>query len=156
MSLSEILAKPAVQIAVAIVLPSVGGFVLNSFGGSGFPDNDKWFEGLKFPSFRPPNWVFPPVWATLYSSMGYASYVIYKQGGGFNGPARIPLILYGSQLALNWAFIPVFTGVKNLKLVRIRRNLLLYHDFNVYLNRAQYIWLESLLLLLQLLSHSTV
>lgn len=118
MSLSGILGKPAVQITGAIVLPSIGGFVLNSiFGGT--PSNDKWFEGLKFPSFRPPSWVFPPVWTTLYSSMGYASYVIYKQGGGFNGPARIPLILYGSQLALNWAFIPVFTGAKNLKLVNI-------------------------------------
>ena len=125
MSLSQILAKPAVQIAGAIVLPSVGGFVLNSFGGS--PGNDKWFEGLKFPSFRPPNWVFPPVWTALYSSMGYASYVIYKQGGGFKGPARIPLILYGSQLALNWAFIPVFSGVKNLKLVKIK----VKYKFNV-------------------------
>lgn len=119
MSLGEILAKPAVQIAGAIVLPSVGGFVLNSFVGAS-PGNDKWFESLKFPSFRPPNWVFPPVWTALYSSMGYASYVIYKQGGGFKGPAKIPLILYGSQLALNWAFIPVFTGAKNLKLVKIK------------------------------------
>lgn len=119
MSLSQILTKPAVQIAGAIVLPSVGGFILNSVVG-GSPSNDKWFEGLKFPSFRPPNWVFPPVWTALYSSMGYASYVIYKQGGGFKGPARIPLILYGSQLALNWAFIPVFTGAKNLKLVKIK------------------------------------
>lgn len=114
MSLSEILNKPAVQVAAAVALPNLGGIV----NGIITKNNIKnWFEGLKHPSFRPPNAVFGPVWTALYSGMGYASYVVYKQGGGFSGPARIPLILYGSQLLANWAWSPIFFHYHELKWV---------------------------------------
>lgn len=115
MTLSEILDKPAVQIAGAVVLPNIGGIL----GGIITKNNIKtWFEGLKHPSFRPPNYVFGPVWTALYSSMGYASYVVYKQGGGFSGSAKYPLILYGAQIAANWAWTPIFFHFHELKWVR--------------------------------------
>lgn len=75
--LSDCLSKPGVQVAAAVILPNLGGWV----NGIITKDNIKtWFEGLKHPSVRPPNYVFGPVWTALYSSMGYASYVAYKQG----------------------------------------------------------------------------
>ncbi|XP_075232382.1 translocator protein [Lycorma delicatula] len=94
------------------LLPNVGGWV----GGLAMRESvHTWYETLNRPNWRPPNAAFGPVWTVLYSSMGYASYIVWKEGGGFKGPAQLPLTLYGSQLALNWLWTPIFFGTKSIK-----------------------------------------
>lgn len=62
-----------------------------------------WYAGLNKPSFNPPNWVFAPVWTTLYVLMGVAASRVWKITGF--GTAIIFWLL---QLAFNFCWSALF------------------------------------------------
>ena len=39
-----------------------------------------WYATLVKPSFNPPNWIFGPVWTTLFIMMGIALFLILEEG----------------------------------------------------------------------------
>ena len=86
-------------IAVAILIPLVGGLLSGFFG---MPKNREWYTKLSKPAWNPPSWVFGPAWTILYILMGIASYFVWMQGG------RLALIVYAVQLLVNFAWTPVF------------------------------------------------
>ncbi|KAJ8709879.1 hypothetical protein PYW08_009883 [Mythimna loreyi] len=96
----------------AILAPNMGGWVstLTMRGQVKNPDGKAWYQLLKKPSWTPPPWLFGPAWTILYSGMGYASYIVYNECGGFTDASVLPLTLYGGQLILNWTWTPVFFG----------------------------------------------
>uniref|UniRef100_A0A8B9ZA63 Translocator protein n=1 Tax=Buteo japonicus TaxID=224669 RepID=A0A8B9ZA63_9AVES len=93
------------------LLPHAGGFLGSKVTKKEIP---VWYESLQKPSWCPPNWVFAPVWGTLYTSMGFGSYLVWKELGGFSEKSVVPLGLYAGQLALNWAWTPVFFGAHKM------------------------------------------
>lgn len=82
---------------------------------------DGWYQALAKPPLTPPDWVFAPVWTTLYVLMGIAVWRIWRQGDGFASrrdigrtrPGRtLALGLWGMQLALNLLWSVLFFALK--------------------------------------------
>ncbi len=73
------------------------------------PELDGWFANLERPGFAPPNWLFAPVWTTLYILMGIAAGLVWARQG--TAPVRKALTLYVSQLVLNALWSIVFFGM---------------------------------------------
>ena len=66
---------------------------------------DGWYAGLAKPSFNPPGWVFGPVWTILYVLIAIAG------ARTFEGGAGRAFSLWLVQMALNFAWSPVFFGL---------------------------------------------
>ncbi|NDW04446.1 TspO/MBR family protein [Jiella pacifica] len=81
-------------------------FLLLSVGGGALiglsVETGGWYAELAKPSFNPPDWVFAPVWGTLYILIGVAGWRVWRAGIGTAQK------LWWLQLALNVAWPPVF------------------------------------------------
>ncbi|WP_291294996.1 TspO/MBR family protein [Elioraea sp.] len=73
-----------------------------------------WYESLRKPWWRPPNWLFPPAWSALYVMIAVSGWMVWRERG-FAG-AALPLGVYGLQLFLNGLWSPIFFGMKRLDL----------------------------------------
>lgn len=64
-----------------------------------------WFSTLNKPSFNPPNYLFGPVWTTLYILMGISLYLILQSPK--TDSRNTALIIFAFQMALNfsWSFL---------------------------------------------------
>jgi len=67
-----------------------------------------WYPSLVKPSWNPPNWIFGPVWTTLYVLMGTAAWRVWR-----TGPAAKPLLIgYFVHLVPNALWSILFFGLK--------------------------------------------
>lgn len=69
-----------------------------------------WYAALQKPWFTPPNWLFAPVWLTLYFLMGVTLYLLW----GRRQRAGAALAAFAIQLILNVAWSVVFFGAHEL------------------------------------------
>ncbi len=90
------------RLIVAIFVCQLAGIVGSVFTRASIPT---WYATLQKPAFTPPNWLFAPVWFSLFLLMGIAAYLIWNKGIQ-NIEVRIALFIFGIQLVLNifWSF----------------------------------------------------
>jgi tryptophan-rich sensory protein len=70
-----------------------------------------WYQQLAKPPWRPPDWLFGPVWMVLYGMMAVAAWMVYETAG-FAG-AGTALGIYLVHLLLNAGWSAVFFGMRS-------------------------------------------
>tara|TARA_B100000427_G_C15231255_1_gene473476 strand:- start:136 stop:612 length:477 start_codon:yes stop_codon:yes gene_type:complete len=50
-----------------------GGYITSYF-------KEPWYSTIIKPSFNPPDWIFAPVWISLYLIMGYSAWLMWSTG----------------------------------------------------------------------------
>lgn len=97
--------KLAAAILFCVIAGSLGSLMTITGPGS-------WYATLQKPFFTPPNWVFAPMWITLFVLMGIALYLIWESG--FQNPdVKVALGIFSVQFFLNviWSFL--FFGLRS-------------------------------------------
>jgi len=97
------------RLILSIVICQAAGFIGSLFTSRSIPT---WYASLKRPSFAPPNWVFSPVWITLFVMMGISLYLVWRMLSR-GQKVRTALILFAVQLVLNMLWSILFFGLQS-------------------------------------------
>ena len=94
----------ALLVAICLAIGGLGGAVTAT-------SVTEWYPTLNKPSFNPPNWVFGPVWTTLYVMMAIAAWRVWRAAD--RDTARGALALFALQLAVNLGWSIAFFGLRS-------------------------------------------
>ena len=109
-------AIPIGKFLVSLLLPLGIGSIAGLFTAKAIPG---WYALLNKPSFNPPNWVFGPVWTTLYIILGISLFLIWKLESGKERNQAI--LIFFMQLLLNfgWSFFFFYFKMIGVALIEI-------------------------------------
>lgn len=107
-------AKPAQVLKIAVVtVPVILGLGMLSGWLSNSGYGNDWFDALRKPAAMPPGATFGIAWTILYVLLGIALAMVLAAP---KGEARTwALVLFAGQMALNYAWSPVFFGLHHPK-----------------------------------------
>jgi len=96
------------KLGVAVIGSELAGIIGAVFTT---PSITTWYATIVRPEFSPPNWIFGPVWTTLYALMGIAAFLVWKKGLD-RKDVKIALGIFLGQLALNTLWSIIFFGLQ--------------------------------------------
>jgi len=99
--------KSIPKLIISLIIPQLAGAIGSLFTMDSI---SSWYTTLAKPEFTPPNYVFGPVWITLYFLMGISLYLVWTSK---NLKSRTPLIIFGVQMFLNAIWSIVFFGLES-------------------------------------------
>jgi len=70
-----------------------------------------WYRELDKPSWRPPDWLFAPAWAVLYSMIAVSGWLVWREAG-MQPEGQRALVIYGLHLLVNASWSAVFFGLR--------------------------------------------
>jgi len=108
--------SPIIKLIVSLILPLGTGAIAGMFTSQAVQD---WYVLLNRPSFNPPNWLFAPVWTTLYILMGISLFLIWQQSASKGRNLAILVFLLHLSLNFCWSFIFFYFNMIGLALIEI-------------------------------------
>ena len=102
-----------------------GGYITDYF-------KEPWYSTIIKPSFNPPDWVFAPIWMSLYLLIGYASWLMWSSR---NNTQKI-LNIYFIHLIFNASWTITFFAFHQILASLIIVGLIIF--FVVWLIRLYY------------------
>ena len=138
-----------IKLIVSLLLPLSVGAVAGIFTSQAVPT---WYSSLNRPSFNPPNWVFGPVWTSLYILLGFSFYLIWKENPSDNKNLAIKVFLIQILLNFAWSFIFFYfkligVALFEIILLWIIISLMIYLFYKIkpiaaYLNIPYLLWVS--------------
>jgi len=96
------------KLVASVFLCQIAGFLGSLFTIPAIPT---WYATLKKPFFTPPDWIFSPVWISLFILMGIALFFVWRRTD--HPRFKIAFIFFFIQLILNILWSIVFFGLKS-------------------------------------------
>jgi benzodiazapine receptor len=94
------------RLLVSILICQLAGVVGSLFT---FRSLGEWYVFIRKPPFTPPDYIFGPVWITLFTLMGISLFLVWQKGIK-NGAARSAVLIFFLQLGLNTLWSIIFFG----------------------------------------------
>lgn len=96
-----------VFLVLCLAVSGLGGLATSTSVGT-------WYQTLTKPPFNPPDWIFAPVWTSLYVLMAISGWRIWRLPA--SRARKRALVAFGVQLILNLAWSFLFFGLRNIGL----------------------------------------
>ena len=109
-------ANQIIKLVASLLLPLAIGGIAGIFTTEAIPG---WYATLNQPSFNPPNWVFGPVWTTLYTIMGISLFLIWKRDTSKQRNQAILIFLVQLLLNFCWSFFFFYFKMIGIALIDI-------------------------------------
>ena len=90
---------------------AVAGVTFVAGVGGLMTDVGPWYERLRFPRLRPPNWLFGPAWTVIFALIATAGVLAWNEAPDAQA-RRLLIALFGLNGLLNLAWSPLFFKLK--------------------------------------------
>lgn len=96
------------KLIASLLVCQTAGIIGSFFTAGSIPT---WYAALEKPSFNPPNWIFGPVWVTLYLMMGLSFFLVWRKREIDKKFGSKAIAFFGIQLLLNTIWSVIFFGL---------------------------------------------
>jgi translocator protein len=104
----EMKSTDRLKLAASLIVCQLAGLLGSLFTTPAIPT---WYATLKKPFFNPPNWIFSPVWISLFILMGISLFFVWRRTD--HPKFKIAFFFFFVQLIFNVLWSIAFFGLKS-------------------------------------------